>query len=350
MRQEASEILIELLPTQISEWIYTEYSDRIDSIQEIIIDLGREPELRLTSNEYAVMDDYFVTSTDISSLELALSEPFSNNRIGIPETLHRVSVIKSRDNRPIGYTLRVGRHIDECSKIIYDLLDSNDSVLLIGKPGVGKSSKLRDACYYLSMKGYKVMIVDTSNEIAGDCEVPHEAVGRARRLMVGHHKQQAEVMIEAVENHTPNVVVIDEISNWAEAKAARTIAQRGVKLIATVHGEILENVINNPDVCSLVGGAKSVTLSDGESVKQNKPKMVVQREHEPVFTKVVELQSFTSVSVHHNVKDAVDNYLRGNDMRPEKRTVDQNGEVVITSPEIITDMGNKLKSLPKIAN
>ena len=347
MKQEASEILIDFLPTQISDWVHEEYPDKIDSIQEIIVDLGREPELRLTSGEYAIMEDYFVTKSDISTLEQALAMPFSNNRIGIPETLHRVSVIKNRENHPIGYTLRVGKHIEDCSKIIYDLLDDEGSVLLIGKPGVGKSSKLRDACHYLSMQGYKVMIVDTSNEIAGDSEIPNIAVGRARRLMVGHHKDQAQVMIEAVENHTPDVVVIDEISNWAEAKAARTIAQRGVKLIATVHGEILENIINNPEVSGLIGGAKSVTLSDGESVKQNKPKMVVQREHEPVFGKVVELQSFRSVAVHHNVKDAVDAYLRGNDMRPEKRTLDEEGEVVITSPEVITDMGRKLQNLPR---
>lgn len=346
MAQDERELLIDVLPPQISSWVREYPEEKLNLLQEVIVDLGREPRVQFSDNTYDLNEEYKVTRTDLLEIQRNLAEPFSNNRIGIPETLHRVSVIKDRENQVIGYTMRVGKHIEECAKIIYDLLDKpGESILLVGKPGVGKSSKLRDACKYISEKGYKVMIVDTSNEIAGDCEVPHGAVGQARRLMVSHHKQQAEVMIEAVENHTPDVVVIDEISNWAEAKAARTISQRGVKLIATVHGELLENIIHNPDVCSLVGGAKSATLSDGESIKQNKPKMVVQREHEPVFGTVVELQSFRAVNVHHNVKQAVDAFLLGGDMRPEKRTLDENGEMVITAPEIITSMGQKLRGV-----
>ena len=336
MNNNTVQKLIDVLPVHIAEWVLDEFSSEIDNIQEIIIDFGREPQLRFVDNCYALMDGYQVVKSDIEDVTRNLSEPYSNNRIGIPGTLHRVSVIKDRAGKPMGYTMRVGKHIAECSKIIYDLLDnSNESILLIGKPGVGKSSKLRDVCHYLSVKGYKVMIVDTSNEIAGDSEIPNEAVGQARRMMVFHHKEQANVMIEAVENHTPDVVVIDEISNFAEAKAARTIAQRGVRLIATVHGELLENLIENPDVSGLIGGAKSATLSDGESIKLGKPKMIIQREHKPVFTKVVELHNFRNVSVHHNVEQAVDAFLFGDDLRPEKRTLDENGEMIITSPEII---------------
>ena len=331
---EAVEALLDVLPARISDWLKEHLTETdVENLQEIIIDVERPLELRFLDTSYSYVQDMVATNSELTEMRQKIDKPFSNNRVGVPYTLHRISVLYDRNNDIVGYTIRIGRHIPQCCKIIKDLLDNDESILLMGKPGSGKTAKLRDACHYLADKGMKVMIVDTSNEIAGETPKPHYSVGMARRLMVSHHKLQAEVMIEAVENHTPDVIVIDEISNYRETEAARTIAQRGVKLIATVHGDILENLIQNPETSGLVGGAKPTTLSDSESVKIGKPKTVMNRQYLPTFTKVVELRGFNNVSVHNDVKQAVDNFLSGKELRPEERIL-EDGEILIVRKEL----------------
>lgn len=331
---EAIEALLDVLPSRVSDWIRnTIKTEDLETLQEIIVDLERPLELRFLDESYTHVENLVVTASEIKELQGNIGKPFTNNRLGVPGTLHRISVLFDRNSEVVGYTIRVGRHIPQCCKIIQDLLDSNESILIMGKPGSGKTAKLRDACHYLADRGLKVMIVDTSNEIAGETPKPHYSVGMARRIMVSHHKAQAEVMIEAVENHTPDVIVIDEISNWRETEAARTIAQRGVKLIATVHGDILENLIQNPETSGLIGGAKPTTLSDAESIKVGKPKTVINRQFLPTFTKVVELRGFDKVSVHHDVKNAVDRFLDGHELRPEERII-EDGETLILRKEL----------------
>jgi stage III sporulation protein SpoIIIAA len=257
-----------------------------------------------------------------------------DNRAGIERTLHRISAIRNRRGRIVGLTCRVGRAVFGTIRIIEDLVKSGKSNLLLGRPGVGKTTMLREVARFLADDlNKRVVVVDTSNEIAGDGDIPHPGIGSARRMQVPTPTLQHAVMIEAVENHMPEVIVIDEIGTDLEAAAARTIAERGVQLVATAHGNTLENLIMNPTLCDLIGGIQSVTLGDEEARRRGTQKSILERKAPPTFDVVVEIQSWERVSVHPNVADTVDSILRGFPVPAEVREIDSEGQVrTVASP------------------
>jgi len=294
---------------------------------EVILDLGRVPTSRLTTEE-VVLVQREVTHEDIQHVVERLGDFDEDNRAGIERTLHRISGIRNRRGDVVGLTLRVGRAVYGTIDIIQDLVEEGRSLLLLGRPGVGKTTLLREAARILA-ENNRVIIVDTSNEIGGDGDVPHPAVGRARRMQVATPSHQHEVMIEAVENHNPEVIVIDEIGRELEAMAARTIAERGVQLIGTAHGNSLENLLLNPTLSDLVGGIESVTLSDEEARRRGTQKTVLERRAPPTFDVLIEIQTRDQLAVHRDVPAAVDALLRGYPMHPEIRMRDEQGEIQI---------------------
>lgn len=320
--------LLEILPSDALDLI----EDPEDLI-EIVLDIGRPLELRYNDNEFVLHEDYIITEKFLDKVLHRISMFGPDNRAGIDGTLHRISRIQNRHNETVGLTCRIGKPFYGSVDLLKDLLDAGHNILLLGAPGIGKTTKLRDAARYLSTDGRKrVVIVDTSNEIAGDGNTSHPAVGRSRRLQVPLQKNQHDVMIEAVENHTPQVVVIDEISTVQEAQAARTIAQRGVQLIATAHGRTLEDLIKNPPLVSLIGGINVVTLSDDQAKERGTSKTVQERQTDPTFDVVVELLGYDEVAVHPCVKDAVDAFLIGGVCRPEeRRMIDGQPRIVLAS-------------------
>ena len=340
--------LFNLLPTAVRKWVEIVVPEQ-DDIIEVVMDLGRAPQVRFVTDDgydYLSMDSYSVTNKDITSIVrgAGVSQIHENNRAGLDGTLHRISCIRDLSDNVVGLTLRVGRIINGTTNIIADLIASGRSILLVGRPGRGKTSKLREACRILANDLRKrVVIVDSSNEIAGESVIPHSAVGDARRMMVPRKNEQVRVMVEAVENHMPETVVVDELSLQNEAWAAKTIAERGVQLLATAHGDTLENILTNPPLSILVGGSKSVTLSDDESKRRNTSKIVREREFYPVFDYVVELIDFDTVAVHHDVIEAVDAILRGDTVYPEVRQSNDEGtfdiiqKSYIQKPKTITD-------------
>jgi stage III sporulation protein SpoIIIAA len=290
-----------------------------DTLMEIVLDLGRPPEARLP--ERAVpLGARPVTRDDLQYVLERVGDFTEDNRAGIERTLHRISAIRNRKGDVIGLTLRVGRAVFGTIDILRDLLESGRNLLLLGRPGVGKTTLLREAARVLADDlGKRVIVVDTSNEIAGDSDVPHPAIGGARRMQVPHPERQHAVMIEAVENHMPQVIVIDEIGTEAEAAAARTIAERGVQLIGTAHGNTLENLVMNPTLADLVGGVHTVTLSDEEARRRRTYKTVSERRAPPTFDVVVEIVARDELVVHPDTADAVDRLLEGLDPGGERR-------------------------------
>jgi stage III sporulation protein SpoIIIAA len=252
----------------------------------------------------------------------------ADNRAGLPRTLHRIAAIRNRIGKIVGLTCRVGRAVYGTTDIVKDLIEGGKSLLILGRPGVGKTTMLREAARILA-ENKRVVIVDTSNEIAGDGDVPHPAIGKARRMQVAQPSQQHEVMIEAVENHNPEVIVIDEIGRQLEALAARTIAERGVQLIGTAHGNTLENLLINPTLSDLVGGIESVTLSDEEAKRRGTQKTVLERRSNPTFHVLVEIQTRDSVAIHQDVATAVDSLLRAEMPAPEVRSRAVDGKISI---------------------
>ncbi len=317
--------LLEVLPPEIAEAIQT--IDRNDDLIEIILDLGRVPTARFTDGEHVLLDRE-VTQDDIDLTVLQVGDFDADNRAGIPRTLHRIAGMRNRRGEVVGLTCRVGRAVFGTIDIIRDIIESGKNLLLLGKPGVGKTTLLREAARVLSEKR-RVVVVDTSNEIGGDGDISHPAVGRARRMQVAEPMLQHEVMIEAVENHNPEVIIIDEIGRELEAAAARTIAERGVQLIGTAHGITLENLLLNPTLADLVGGIESVTLSDEEARRRGTQKTVLERRAPPTFDVLVEIQDRNTLAVHHSIMDAVDALLRGRVLKPEIRTRQTDGEIVI---------------------
>jgi stage III sporulation protein SpoIIIAA len=324
------EELLEVLPPHICDPLQA-LPDRKDLL-EVVMDLGREPEARLPGRE-VLLSTHSVTEEDIEYVVQRIGIFGDDNRAGIERTLHRISAIRNREGRIVGITCRVGRAVFGTVAIIRDIVESGRSILMMGRPGVGKTTLLREAARVLADDLRKrVMIVDTSNEIGGDGDIPHPAVGRARRMQVPTPSMQHAVMIEAVENHMPEVIVIDEIGTELEASAARTIAERGVQLVATAHGNTLENLMMNPTLSDLIGGIQSVTLSDEEARRRGTQKSVLERKAPPTFDVVVEIQNWSHVAVHENVAEVIDGVLRGQPVMPTVRRRGTDGEVLIEEP------------------
>jgi len=322
------DLLLNVLPPHISE-VVRELDDS-DNLLEIVMDLGRLPTARFVNRE-AVLSDKEITYEDIQTITKAISDFDADNRAGIERTLHRISAIRNRHQDVVGLTCRIGRAVYGTSDIIQDLIESGSSILILGRPGVGKTTILREAARILAETA-RVIIVDTSNEIGGDGDVPHPAIGAARRMQVAQPSLQHEVMIEAVENHNPEVIVIDEIGRELEAMAARTIAERGVQLIGTAHGNTLENLLLNPTLSDLVGGIESVTLSDDEARRRGTQKTVLERRAPPTFDVLVEIQDRNRIAVQSDVSAAVDALLRGYPLPPEIRYRDDENKIHIQKP------------------
>jgi stage III sporulation protein SpoIIIAA len=286
---------------------------------EVVMDLGRTPEARLEGRAERLAGTP-VGRADIDAVLRGLSPVGEDNRTGIEGTLHRISVIRNRRGDVVGLTLRVGRAVVGAIELLRDLVETGQNVLLLGRPGVGKTTKLREIARVLADDlGRRVVVVDTSNEIGGDGDVPHPGIGAARRMQVPRPDRQHAVMIEAVENHMPEVIVVDEIGTAAEAAAARTIAERGVQLIGTAHGNTLENLVLNPTLSDLVGGVHTVTLGDEEARRRRSAKTVTERRGAPTFDVVVEMVGRDEVVVHHDAGAAVDRLLAGEAVRGERR-------------------------------
>ena len=338
--------LLGVLPPHIYDPVEN-MPDRRDLL-EVVMDLGREPEARFPGREL-LLSTHAVTEEDLDYVIQRIGSFGDDNRAGIERTLHRISAIRNREGRVVGLTCRVGRSVYGTIAIIRDLVESGRSILMMGKPGVGKTTLLREAARVLADDLRKrVIIVDTSNEIGGDGDIPHPAIGRARRMQVPTPTQQHAVMIEAVENHMPEVIVIDEIGTELEAQAARTIAERGVQLIATAHGNTLENLMLNPTLADLIGGIQSVTLSDEEARRRGTQKSVLERKAPPTFDVVIEIQNWSRVAVHENVAEVVDAMLRGQLRAATVRYRDEDGEVKLERPPArrATSLGAAAAALP----
>lgn len=319
--------LIAVLPLFIQETIANHTEQ--ESLIEVVLDLGRLPEARFSfGTEY--LSDRTIDRDDIDYCVSQLGIFGGDNRAGIESTLHRISAIKNRKGDIIGLTCRIGKAVSGSISIIQELLQTDKSILLLGRPGVGKTTVLREIAKSLA-ETKRVVIVDTSNEIGGDGDIPHSAIGKARRLQVAHPELQHRIMIEAVENHTPQVIVIDEIGTELEAIAARTIAERGVQLVGTAHGNFLDNLIKNPTLSNLIGGIQSVTLGDEEARFRGTQKTVLEREAPPTFDIAIEMWERQKWAVHIDVSSAVDNLLKGQKVYPEIREVGQQGEVLVSS-------------------
>ncbi|MBQ8459956.1 AAA family ATPase [bacterium] len=343
--QNDLEKLVEILPDRIkSQLNYPQMEDAI----EIVLDIGRVPEIRHADGKIEYIGGFEITQSDINHITSHVQEFTSDNRSGIPGTLHRISAIRNRQGKVVGLTCRIGRVVTGTIACIKDICLQNKSILFLGRPGVGKTTKLREISRLVADElGKRVVIVDTSNEIAGDGDTPHPAVGHARRMQVRQPEYQKDIMIEAVENHTPEVIVVDEIGTEAEAQAARTIAERGVMLIATAHGNSLESLIKNPTLSDLVGGIQSVTLGDDEAKRRSSQKTVLEREKQPTFDIVIEILDRNTLAVYKNTSEAVDYILRGWPIRPEIRKVDQvysfsNPEPVLEKVPTVLDKINAL--------
>ncbi|MGA8849353.1 MAG: AAA family ATPase [Dehalococcoidia bacterium] len=325
--------LLDVLPIHIHEPLYQQPDH--NELLEVILDLGRLPEARFPHREL-VLNSSEVSQSDIDYVVSRIGEFSGDNRAGINHTLHRISAIRNRNGYIIGLTCRVGRAVFGTVGMIQDLIESGKNVLLLGRPGIGKTTMLREVARVLADDFKKrVIVIDTSNEIAGDGDIPHPAIGHARRMQVAAPAEQHAVMIEAVENHMPEVIIIDEIGTELEAQAARTIAERGVQLVGTAHGNTLENLIMNPTLSDLIGGVQTVTLGDEEARRRHTQKSVLERKAPPTFDMVVEIVDYYKVTVHLDVTEAVDALLHGQPPKAEVRSMDEDGEVkreAITSP------------------
>ncbi len=323
------EALLNTLPEAVAEAVKA--ANDSDNLLEVILDLGRVPTARFVEEE-VVLSENEITRAEIDHVVERLGDIDADNRAGLERTLHRISAIRNRRNDIVGLTCRVGRAVYGTIDIIEEIVTSGKSILLLGRPGVGKTTMLREAARILA-ESKRVVIVDTSNEIGGDGDVPHPAVGRARRMQVATPSRQHEVMIEAVENHNPEVIVIDEIGRELEAAAARTIGERGVQLIGTAHGHTLDNLLLNPTLSDLIGGIESVTLSDEEARRRGTQKTVLERRSPPTFDVLIEIQHRDRLSIHLDVAAAVDSLLRGFPLPAEIRSREADGQIRIKKSE-----------------
>jgi stage III sporulation protein SpoIIIAA len=325
-RREATDdldVLLAALPPEVVSAVHA--LDQPENLIEVVMDLGRAPEARFPDGE-ALLLPREIGDADIAYVVEHIGTFGDDNRAGIERTLHRISAIRNRNGKIVGLTCRIGRAVFGTIEIIEDFVETGKSILIMGRPGIGKTTMLREAARVLADDfGKRVVVVDTSNEIAGDGDIPHPAIGKARRMQVRTPSLQHEVMIEAVENHMPQVIVIDEIGTELEAQAARTIAERGVQLIGTAHGNNLDNLMLNPTLSDLIGGIQSVTLGDEEARRRRSQKSVLERKAPPTFDVVVEIQDRDRVMVHADVADTVDAMLRGDAVAPELRWRDEEG-------------------------
>jgi len=336
-------MLMRVLPMHIN-YALEELGDTHDLL-EIVMDLGRLPTARFVTRE-VVLSDREITQEDLDKITERIGDFDADNRAGMERTLHRISAIRNRRGAIIGMTCRVGRAVYGTIDIIEELIKSGRSLLLLGPPGVGKTTILREAARVLA-ETKRVVIVDTSNEIGGDGDVPHPAVGKARRMQVSHPEKQHEVMIEAVENHNPEVIIIDEIGRALEAMAARTIAERGVQLIGTAHGNTLENLMLNPTLSDLIGGIESVTLSDDEARRRGTQKTVLERRSPPTFDALVEIKTRDELHIHEDVSAAVDGILRGSPTQIEVRTRQPDGGIATHMQDLVLESRMAKNSGPR---
>lgn len=340
--------LIEILPPKITKCLSHE---TLDDVIELVLDLGRQPEIRHAGGNIDYLGDEYIVDDDIKFITDRVQEFTKDNRSGIPGTLHRISAIRNRQGKIVGLTCRIGRVVTGTIACIKDFVVQNKSILFLGRPGVGKTTKLREISRLVADDLHKrVVVVDTSNEIAGDGDTPHPAIGHARRMQVTQPEFQKDIMIEAVENHTPEVIVVDEIGTEAEAQAARTIAERGVMLIATAHGNSLENLIKNPVLSDLVGGIQSVTLGDDEAKRRACQKTVLEREKQPTFDIVIEIIDRNTLAVYPNTSEAVDCILRGWPIKPTIRKVDMTQPAEPNLVEKINELDDKITSANNALN
>ena len=335
------EQLLNILPLSVAKFLRAQKD--LEDLYEMVLDLGRPAEARFPGR---VVDmEYFVSKDDIDFVVQRVGQFSGDNRAGIERTLHRISGIRNRKGDIIGLTARVGRAVQGTIDIIRDLVESGRSILILGRPGIGKTTKLREIARVLSTDLRKrVIVIDTSNEIAGDGDIPHPGIGRARRMQVPKPEDQHAVMIEAVENHMPEVIIIDEIGTENEAAAARTIAERGVQLIGTAHGNSLENLLMNPTLTDLIGGIKSVTLSDEEARRRGTQKSILERKAPPTFDICLELQDRDRIAVHGDVAETVDQMLRGFMPNPEIRQVDPSGEIKVIQEHTV-DLSHQIENI-----
>ena len=318
------ELLVGIIPPRIGEAVRAE---GLSGLIEVVMDLGRVPTARYGSGDVYLASSE-VTEQELTQVVAQVSEFGEDNRAGIPRTLHRISAIRNRRGHIVGLTCRIGRSVSGSGGIMRDLIESGKSILLLGRPGVGKTTMLRDVARMLADEiGKRVVIVDSSNEIGGDGDIPHHGIGRARRMQVRSPHLQHEVMIEAVENHTPEVIVIDEIGTALEADAARTIAERGVQLVGTAHGTTLSNLMQNPTLSDLIGGIESVTLGDEEARRRGTQKTILERRAPPTFEVLIEIQGFQRLAVHEDVATTVDALLRGFEAEAEIRVIGDGGGI-----------------------
>jgi len=337
--------LIEILPQKVKRHITYE---KMDDVIEIVLDIGRLPEIRHSGGEIDCLGVEPIGDEDLLYITQRVAEFTRDNRSGIPKTLHRISAIRNRQGKIIGLTCRIGRVVTGTIACIKDFVTQGKSILFLGRPGVGKTTKLREISRLIADElGKRVIVVDTSNEIAGDGDYPHPAIGKARRMQVKQPEYQKDIMIEAVENHTPEVIVVDEIGTELEAQAARTIAERGVMLIATAHGNKLENLIKNPTLSDLVGSIQSVTLGDDEAKRRGSQKTVLEREKQPTFDVIIEIIDRNTLAVYKDAAEAVDYILTGWPIKPEIRKVDQAYEEKPQAPvQKVTPIESKILPNP----
>ncbi len=335
--------LVRVMPPRIRGSL--EAIEDASDLLEIVLDLGRKPEARFLNRE-AILDDRDITADDIALVISRMGTFTDDNRSGIPRTLHRISAIRNRTGEIVGLTCRIGRAVFGTIEIIRDLVESGKSLLLLGSPGVGKTTLLRDVARVLADESRKrVIVVDTSNEIAGDGDIAHAGIGRARRMQVPSSTDQHKVMIEAVENHMPEVIVIDEIGTELEAAAARTIAERGVQLVGTAHGNTLTNLLQNPTLSDLIGGIQSVTLSDEEARRRRSQKSVLERKAPPTFHILVEIKGWHHMIVHHDVAETIDSLLRGRPIAVEERVRGKDNRIESTRHSISPPQGMRSQEL-----